>query len=84
VTVLIKDMTRRQAAEKLHGIVHPETLVQALEVLGVIKFEQPEPKRQIELVSHSTRFQDTFGTIKVELWPDGLVLWVGGQIRWKN
>jgi len=44
MTVLIKDMTRRQAAEKLHGIEHPETIIQALEVLGVIKFENIKPR----------------------------------------
>lgn len=24
------------------------------------------------------------GTIRIEEWPDGLVLWIGGQIRWRS
>jgi hypothetical protein len=24
------------------------------------------------------------GTIRIEEWPEGLVLWIGGQIRWRS
>lgn len=24
------------------------------------------------------------GTIRIEEWPQGLVLWIGGQIRWRS
>jgi hypothetical protein len=27
---------------------------------------------------------DADGVIRVECWPEGLVLWVGGVIRWKQ
>ena len=27
---------------------------------------------------------DKYGVIRIEEWPEGLVLWVGGQIRWKS
>lgn len=29
-------------------------------------------------------FQHAFGTVRLEEWPEGLVLWVGGQIRWRS
>jgi hypothetical protein len=25
-----------------------------------------------------------FGTIRLEMWPEGLVLWVGGGVKWKS
>jgi hypothetical protein len=25
-----------------------------------------------------------YGTIRLEAWPEGLVLWVGGEIRWRS
>jgi hypothetical protein len=27
---------------------------------------------------------ETYGTIRVEEWPEGLVIWVGGEIRWRS
>jgi hypothetical protein len=27
---------------------------------------------------------DAEGTIRLERWPEGLVLWVGGEIRWRS
>lgn len=32
----------------------------------------------------STMFQNEYGTIRVAEWPEGIVLWVGGEIRWKS
>ncbi len=29
-------------------------------------------------------FADEFGTVRLEEWPEGLVLWVGGEIRWRS
>lgn len=28
--------------------------------------------------------REEFGVIRMEEWPEGLVLWVDGQIRWKS
>jgi hypothetical protein len=28
--------------------------------------------------------REKFGLVKLEQWPEGLVLWVGGQIRWAS
>jgi hypothetical protein len=27
---------------------------------------------------------ETYGVIKIEEWPEGLVIWVGGEIRWSS
>lgn len=29
-------------------------------------------------------FYDEYGTIRLEEWPEGLILWVNGMIRWKS
>jgi len=29
-------------------------------------------------------FMEQRGVIRLELWPEGLVLWVGGTIRWRE
>lgn len=28
--------------------------------------------------------QDEFGVIRLEKWPEGLVFWVGGEIKWRS
>ncbi len=28
--------------------------------------------------------REEFGVIRMEEWPEGLVLWVGGQARWRS
>lgn len=37
-----------------------------------------------EIVKLYEQRSDEFGVIRLELWPEGLVLWVGGEIRWKS
>lgn len=32
----------------------------------------------------STEFQNEYGTVRVAMWPEGIVLWVGCEIRWKS
>lgn len=27
---------------------------------------------------------EKFGVIRLEMWPEGLVLWVGGQLAWRS
>lgn len=29
-------------------------------------------------------YKAALGTIRLEMWPEGLVLWVGGEIRWRS
>lgn len=28
--------------------------------------------------------QKDLGEVKIEIWPEGLVLWIGGEIKWKS
>lgn len=75
----IKPVTREEAISRCHGISHPETLVQALEALGLIEFK---PKQEIKMMLHKQTVE--YGTIRVEEWPEGLVVWVGGSIVYKS
>lgn len=36
-----------------------------------------------EIQTLYTERTDAEGVIRLERWPEGLVLWVGGEIRWK-
>lgn len=56
-----------------------------LEALGLIKFDESKTE-----VKHCISFNlDQFdnkelGAVKLEMWTEGLVLWVGGNIVWKS
>lgn len=71
-------MTRAEAIAKCHGINYPEAFIQALETLGLLKFEN---QKSFTLCSYES---DDLGVIRVEKWPEGLVLWVGGKVKWKS
>jgi hypothetical protein len=32
----------------------------------------------------TTEFADEHGTLRLEHWPEGIVLWAGGEIAWKS
>jgi hypothetical protein len=38
----------------------------------------------MSVLFESAKFRDEFGVVRLEEWPEGLVLWVGGQIRWRS
>lgn len=72
-------------------------LLDSLEKLGLLKFDEPKEVVNIFKVNNDgsssriwgdnkwgKQIGETYGTIKLELWPEGLVLWVGGEIRWKS
>lgn len=72
-------MTREEAAKKACVGEYGNTIVTALHNLGLLKFD--EPKEVVRLCSYE---DNKLGMVKVELWPEGLVLWVGGEIVWKS
>ena len=43
---------------------------------------QDDPK--VKTIYHTKDYADQFGHINIEIWPEGLVVWVGGEIRWKS
>lgn len=51
-----KKMTREEAKSKCHGIAYPEAFIQALEALGLIKFD--EPKRKYVFFPHPDAGKD--------------------------
>ncbi len=83
-----KQMTREDAEYKLASMSINSTFLDRLEVLGLLKFDEPRSKHKtlsdqkvIPLVDG--RVTDV-GEYRLELWPEGLVLWVGGQIVYKS
>jgi hypothetical protein len=42
------------------------------------------PDIEIKTIYKTEQFEKQHGTVKLELWPEGLVLWVGGVIVWKQ
>lgn len=39
---------------------------------------------EVERLYKTERFEETYGTIKLEQWPEGIVLWFGGEIVWRS
>jgi hypothetical protein len=39
---------------------------------------------EVTPIFESFQFEKEFGVIRLENWPEGIVLWVGGQIRWRS
>jgi hypothetical protein len=77
-------MTREEAINKVKTLpfgrdaIHPTLLVRALEVLGLIKFDDEVCDKLFEQTVALN------GTIRLERWKEGLVLWVGGEIVYKS
>jgi hypothetical protein len=46
--------------------------------------EEDEQCRELKTIFESWEFQKERGCIKLALWPEGLVLWVGGEIVWRE
>jgi len=50
-------------------------------------FEQIPPSivdPAVHNLFRTTDFRTSLGDISLQLWPEGLVLWVGGEIQWKS
>ncbi len=85
------EMTKAQAIELLDkelwdygGSTLAKKWVEIWERLGVIKFK-PEPEiYTIFSKDQVVTTRDAYGTIGIEEWPEGLVLWVGGRIVYKS
>lgn len=81
-------LTREEAIKLLHDELWsgygdktaPTKWVDIWEKLGIVKFTEPERKIEKLYTQHGTEF----GTIQVERWPEGLVVWVGGQIVYRS
>lgn len=74
-----------------HGI--STAIIPVLEELGLIKLDPDNEITGLFKISTDDKtfnskvmneINNKYGTIKLELWPEGLVLWVGGKIRWES
>lgn len=79
-------MTRQHAHELLFGQIkiwegkEIGNFLTALELLGLIKFDDSNKVDVLFQKENVARF----GAVRIELWPEGLMLWVGGEIAWKS
>jgi hypothetical protein len=93
-------MTREEAvkiASKAYGapMSTSGSIIDVLAALGLLKFDEPK-KEQIRKIfeldneridlpnGYVKGVADRYGIIRLEQWPEGLVLWVGGEIKWKS
>lgn len=89
-------MTREDALGKITKAVSDEKgkmsglwigerykILNILEALGLIKFEEERKITKTVQMNEDNYFGD-FGIIRVETWPEGLVIWVGGEIVYKS
>lgn len=77
----LTDMTYRSHEEKRWQIeARAEVFVRNCEVIGIVKFKTDTS--EVQPLFKCTH--EIFGVVRVEEWPEGLVVWVGGEIRWKS
>lgn len=85
-----KKMTREEALAKLplerwYGEDGKRGyLLDSLEKLGLLKFDEPKKEVKHCISFQTVQFGNDIGIVKLEMWPEGLVLWVGGEIKWKS
>lgn len=39
---------------------------------------------EITTLCRTDQLKSEFGIIRLEEWPEGLILWVGGEVRWRS
>lgn len=90
-------MTREDFKDIISKIVYPDVndIIKQLEKSGLLKFDEPK-KEQIRKIfeldneridlpnGYVKGVADRYGIIRLEQCPEGLVLWVGGEIKWKS
>jgi len=71
-------------------------LLDSLEKLGLLKFDEPKEGVVAVIVEvenynisnnwnfYATELVKKYERVRLELWPEGLVLWVGGEIVWRS
>jgi hypothetical protein len=91
-------MTREEAfviaKDKLGSPKAANDMIDFLELMNLVKFEKKQaPYTIIELAKNGDIINNLYGkgyllnkygSIRFEEWPEGLVLWVGGDIVWKS
>lgn len=90
-------MTREEAIKKFSDRLNKNDVglyLDGLEKLGLLKFEkEARVVFEINLTSgdvtdnaykYGKELVNQYGTIRLELWSEGLILWVGGEIRWRS
>lgn len=84
-------MTREDARQKINAVfnrhnspgavfINADKCLELYEALGLLKFEE----EKAEELFVTNEFNRKLGTIRLEHWPEGLVLWVGGEIVYRS
>jgi hypothetical protein len=69
-------MTRNEALKKIENvIVNSSDLLDAIEALGLIKFDD------VERVWYQSENSDIWGTVRISEYNGALHLWIGGRHR---
>lgn len=82
-------MTREEALYKGQmggmSVQVTQSLITALEALGLLKFDEVrhDASRDVRKLCSCEGGNENYN-IRVEQWPEGLVLWVSGEIVWKD
>lgn len=92
-----KQMTREEAIKimKATGASGAEGWIAAFEALELIKFEEEKKINTVFQITNDGNFNwadpiilkrvsKQHGAIRLEEWPEGLVLWIGGEIHWRS
>lgn len=89
-------MTREEAIKILDAAKWADSkrFIITLEKLGLLRFDEENGGVKVIFESNEFRFDlpngfvselnGKYGVIRLEEWPEGLVLWVGGEIKWKS
>lgn len=72
-------MTKSEAKDYCERYGYPEFIDMLIKDKIIV-----ERDPVVTCLMSNDNYNDRFGTIRVEMWPEGLVLWVGGEIRWKS
>ena len=92
-------MTREEAIKKCNDLGNDNSvsLIKSLEAVGLIKFEEEKKEKEIifglqkdkswrvaDMSIVLNKIVEEYGTIRLESWSEGLVLFVGDQIVWRS
>lgn len=47
-------------------------------------YQQANIVKDVRFKHHFDKWFDQYGTVRIEEWPEGLVIWVGGEIVYRS
>lgn len=59
----------------------PERVIDFYVAAGMLEIKEEQLKEVIRLCSYE---RNDLGLLKIEEWPEGIVVWIGGKIKYKS